>query len=106
MKNVIGILSFCMCVSCASIPLTKAQQVEVGVYTGCAVMGLDTFKCFEDNFVQGIFPGIRESNCAEKILDVINGGNVSVDPSSLIKAKSEKSVCLEVLKDIKSLDIF
>lgn len=109
MKNLINVLVVCsglFFVSCAGVQLTKEQEIQVGVSAGCTIMGLDTFKCFGDDFVQGIFPGIDAGNCYEKIMDVINGGQVSIDPVALMKAKDEGSICLDALKNIKSLDIF
>jgi hypothetical protein len=109
MKNLINVCVICsglFFVSCAGVPLTKEQKIQVGVASGCTIMSLNTFKCFEDNFVQGIFPGIDAGNCYEKIMNVINGGQVSIDPVALMKAKDEGSICLDALKNIKDLKIF
>jgi|WetSurMetagenome_2_1015567.scaffolds.fasta_scaffold1065320_2 hypothetical protein len=109
MKNLINVCVICcglFFVSCAGVQLTKEQKTQVGVASGCAIMGLETFKCFGDNFVQGVFPGIDAGNCYEKIMDVINGGEVKVDPASLLKAKDEGSACLDALQNIKDLNIF
>jgi hypothetical protein len=109
MKNLINVLVVCSVLvfaSCAGVQLTQDQKVQVGVTAGCTIMGLDSFKCFDDNFVQGVFPGINAGNCYDKIMDVINGGQVTVDPVALMKAKDEGSVCLDALKNIKELDIF
>lgn len=108
MKNLINVLVICSGLFfgyCAGVPLTKEQEIQVGVASGCTIMGLDTFKCFVDDFVQGVFPGINSSNCYDKIMNVINGGETSIDPVSLMKAKDEGSVCLDALKNIKDLKI-